>query len=99
MLAHPCEYTHPGEAIERFVGLGGQATELCKYRYKMKLQAISNLEPLDRYLAERRMNKQVMAMAGKYGLKLTASSDYHGKVGEPGMETVEYGIDVSWLLE
>jgi hypothetical protein len=38
-------------------------------------------------------------LARKYGLKLTASSDYHGKVGEPGMETGEYGIDVSWLLE
>ena len=35
---------------------------------------------------------QIIALARKYGLKLTASSDYHGKVGEPGMETGEYGI-------
>jgi 3',5'-nucleoside bisphosphate phosphatase len=99
VLAHPCEYTHIGEAVERFVRLGGQAIELCKYRYKMKVPSISRLEPLDRLIAEHRMNKQIMALARKYGLKLTASSDYHGKVGEPGMETGEYGIDVTWLLE
>jgi predicted metal-dependent phosphoesterase TrpH len=99
VLAHPCEYAHPGEAMERFARLGGQATELCKYRYKMKMHAISTLAPVYRPTAERCMNDQVLALARKYGMKLTVSSDYHGKVGEPGMETDEYGIDVSWLLE
>ncbi len=99
VLAHPCEYAQPGEAMERFARLGGQATELCKYRYKMKMHAINTLEPIYRPAVERCMNDQVVTLARKYDLKLTASSDYHGKVGEPGMETGEYGIDVSWLLE
>jgi hypothetical protein len=30
-------------------------------------------------------------------LRLTASSDYHGRIGEPGMETGDYDIDVRWL--
>ncbi|MGA9139386.1 MAG: PHP domain-containing protein [Methanocella sp.] len=99
VLAHPCEYAQPGEAMERFARLGGQATELCKYRYKMKMHAINTLEPVYRPAVERCMNDQVVTLARKYCLKLTASSDYHGKVGEPGMETGEYGIDVSWLME
>jgi predicted metal-dependent phosphoesterase TrpH len=99
VLAHPCEYIHPGEAMERFVRLGGQATELCKYRYKMKIPSISTLDPLYRSTAEHCMNEHIVALARKYGLKLTASSDYHGKAGEPGMETGEYGIDVSWLID
>lgn len=99
VLAHPCEYAHPDEAMERFVRLGGQATELCKYRYKMKIPSISTLEPIYRSTVEHCMNEYVMALAQRHGLKLTVSSDYHGKVGEPGMETGEYGIDVSWLLE
>jgi predicted metal-dependent phosphoesterase TrpH len=98
-LAHPCEYRHPGKVMEKFAGLGGEATEVCKYRYKLKMQSINTLEPGDRIAAEHRMNEETIALARKYGLKLTASSDYHGKVGEPGMETDEYGIDVSWLLE
>jgi hypothetical protein len=44
------------------------------------------------------MNEMTIALARRHGLKLTASSDYHGKTGEPGMETDDYGIDVSWLL-
>ena len=45
VLAHPCEYAQPGEVMERFARLGGEATELCKYRYKMKMPAINTLEP------------------------------------------------------
>lgn len=97
-LAHPCEYEHPGKVMEKFVRLGGEATEICKYRYKTKIRAITMLEPDDRIAAERRMNKETLRLASKYGLKLTASSDYHGKIGEPGIDTDEYGIDVSWLL-
>jgi hypothetical protein len=98
-LAHPCEYERPGEVMEKFARLGGEATEICKYRNKMKMPAISTLDPGDRVAVERRMNDMTVALARKRGLQLTASSDYHGKIGEPGMETDEYGIDVSWLLK
>lgn len=98
-LAHPCEYGRPGEVMEKFVRLGGEATEICKYRHKMKLPAISALMSDDRIAAERRMNEETIRLAKKYGLKLTASSDYHGRIGEPGMETDDYGIDVSWLSD
>jgi 3',5'-nucleoside bisphosphate phosphatase len=98
VLAHPCEYRHPGEVMEKFVRLGGEATEICRYRHKLKLQEISALGPADRAATERRMNEATIALARSYGLKLTASSDYHGKAGEPGMETDDYGIDVGWLL-
>ncbi len=99
VLAHPFEYANPDEVMEKFVRLGGEATEICKYRHKMKMQSISTLEPDDRVAVERRMNEATIGLARKYGLKLTASSDYHGKIGEPGMETGEYGIDVGWLLK
>jgi hypothetical protein len=98
-LAHPCEYPHPGEVMDKFARLGGEATEICKYRYKLKMPAISNLDPGDRVAIERRMNAMTLALARKHGLRLTASSDYHGRIGEPGMETDDYGIDVSWLLK
>ena len=98
-LAHPCEYEHPGEVMEKFVRLGGEATEICKYRYKLKMPAINTLDPGDRIAIERRMNELTIALARKHGLKLTASSDYHGKTGEPGMETDDYGIDITWLLQ
>jgi predicted metal-dependent phosphoesterase TrpH len=97
-LAHPCEYRYPGKVMEKFARLGGEATEICKYRYKLKMPAISALDPGDRIASERFMNVATIALARQYGLKLTASSDYHGKTGEPGMETDDYGIDVSWLL-
>jgi 3',5'-nucleoside bisphosphate phosphatase len=97
-LAHPCEYEHPGAVMEKFVRLGGEATELCKYRYKMKIRSILMLDPEARMAAERRMNEETLRVARKFGLRLTASSDYHGKVGEPGMETDDYGIDAGWLL-
>jgi predicted metal-dependent phosphoesterase TrpH len=98
-LAHPCEYERPGEVMEKFARLGGEATEVCKYRYKLKMPAIAGIDPGDRIAAEHRMNEETLRLAKKYGLRLTASSDYHGKVGEPGMETDDYGIDVSWLLQ
>jgi hypothetical protein len=98
-LAHPCEYEHPGKVMEKFVRLGGEATEVCKYRFKLKIPEINALDPGDRIAAERRMNDTIVVLARKYGLKLTASSDYHGKIGEPGMETDDYGIDMSWLVK
>ena len=98
-LAHPGEYARPGEVMYKFARLGGEATELCKYRYKLKMPDIRMLEPGNRIALEHVMNEETLRLAGKYGLKLTASSDYHGRIGEPGMETDEYGIDVSWLTD
>ena len=94
-LAHPCEYRASGKVMEKFARLGGEATEVCKYRYKLKMPGISALDIGDRIAAERRMNVETIALARKHGLKLTASSDYHGKIGEPGMETDDYGIDIA----
>jgi hypothetical protein len=48
---------------------------------------------------ERRLNEKTMAMAREYQLKITASSDFHGKPIEPGMKTEDYGIDIEWLLD
>jgi 3',5'-nucleoside bisphosphate phosphatase len=80
-LAHPCEYEHPGKVMKKFVRLGGDATEICKYRFKLKTQKINALGAGDRIATERRMNDATVALARKHGLKLMTSSDYHGKIG------------------
>lgn len=98
VLAHPCEYSDMDGVMKKFVRLGGEATEICKYRYKTKLDDVKKLEMPERLEKEREMNMKTIHMAKKYGLKLTASSDYHAKTGEPGMDTEEYGIDVDWLM-
>lgn len=99
VLAHPCEYRNPDEVMAIFSGLGGEATEICKYRYKTKISAVRESDAPERLAMERRMNLETIRLAKKHGLMVTASSDYHGKAGfEPGMETDEYGIDVGWLL-
>jgi len=98
VLAHPFEYARPDAVMKKFKKLGGVGTELCKYRQKTKLRAIREIEPYERIIMERQMNMRTIEMALCYGLKLTACSDYHGKNGELGMETEEYGIDIDWLL-
>jgi len=98
VLAHPFEYARPDAVMKKFKRLGGTGTELCRYRQKTKMRAIRELEPYDRIAAERQMNLDTIELAKRYGLKLTACTDYHGKGGEPGMETDEYGIDIRWLL-
>lgn len=99
VLAHPCEYDDMKDVMEKFSRLGGYAAELCKYRYKNKLIEINGLGIEDRINKERELNHKTIKAANKHGLKLTASSDYHAKRGEPGMDIDEYGIDISWLLK
>lgn len=99
VLAHPCEYRRPDAVMKKFKKLGGVATEVCKYRYKTKLSSVRFADTLERIVMERQMNRKTIEMARRYGLKVTACSDYHAKAGEPGMDTDEYGIDLSWLLE
>jgi predicted metal-dependent phosphoesterase TrpH len=99
VLAHPFEYARPDAVMKKFKKLGGVGVELCKYRQKTKMRTIRSTEPYERVMIERQLNMKTIEMARRYGLKLTACSDYHARVGEPGMETDEYGIDISWLLE
>lgn len=99
VLAHPFEYARPDAVMKKFKKLGGTGVELCKYRQKLKIRSVRELEPYERIIAERQLNRKTIEMARRYGLNLTVCSDYHAKVGEPGMETEEYGIDISWLLE
>ena len=99
VLAHPFEYARPDAVMKKFKKLGGAGVELCKYRQKTKIPSVRELEPYERIIAERQLNRKTIEMARRYGLNLTICSDYHAKVGEPGMETDEYGIDISWLLE
>ena len=99
VLAHPFEYARPDAVMKKFKKLGGTGVELCKYRQKTKMRSIRNIEPYARLTTERQLNMKTIEMARRYGLKLTACSDYHAKNGEPGMETDEYGIDIGWLLE
>ncbi len=92
LLAHPCEYGGQMEPVmKKFHELGGEATEICKYRYRAG--------PDDWLILERQLNAKTIALAFKYGLKITASSDFHGKPVEPGMEINDYEIDIGWLLE
>ncbi|MCD1294940.1 metal-dependent phosphoesterase [Methanocella sp. CWC-04] len=99
VLAHPCEYRDMDAVVEKFARLGGEAIEICKYRYKTKIDHVRVLDPKVRLDIERKYNKKTINAANRYRLNITASSDYHGRVGEPGMDIDEYGIDVSWLLD
>ena len=99
VLAHPFEYARPDAVMKKFKKLGGAGVELCKYRQKLKIRSVRELEPYERIMAERQLNRETIEMARRYGLNLTVCSDYHAKVGEPGMETDEYGIDIGWLLK
>ncbi len=101
VLAHPCIYGGQMEPVmKKFHGLGGEATEICKHRYKsMYHAAAAPISPDAGLTMERRLNEQTLSMARKYQLKITASSDFHGKPVEPGIETEDYGIDIGWLLD
>jgi predicted metal-dependent phosphoesterase TrpH len=101
VLAHPCEYGEQMDPVmKKFHGLGGEATEICKHRYKSMYHAAEAPISWETLLTmERRLNEKTMAMAREYQLKITASSDFHGKPIEPGMKTEDYGIDIEWLLD
>jgi len=101
VLAHPCEYGEQMEPVmKKFHGLGGEATEICKHRYKsMYCDADAPISSKAGLTMERRLNEKTLSMARKYQLKITASSDFHGKPVEPGIEIEDYGIDIEWLLD
>lgn len=99
VLAHSCEYPDMDAVVKKFAKLGGEAIELCKYRYKTKLSEIRSLSMAERLDLEMEMNIRTIKLGRKHGLKFTASSDYHAKTGEPGMDPAVYGIDVDWLFE
>jgi predicted metal-dependent phosphoesterase TrpH len=100
VLAHPFDFSNDaGLVLKRFLAAGGEGVELCKYRYKVRSQALSQLK-LDELLArEREMNLWTVAQAKKHGLKLTMASDHHDGRRPLGMDPADYGIDVSWLYE
>ncbi len=86
--------------MKKFHELGGEATEICKYRYRAGYDASGpRAGPDNGLIRERQLNTKTIAMASKYRLKITASSDFHGKPVEPGMEIDDYEIDIGWLLE
>ncbi|BAI60381.1 putative phosphatase, PHP family [Methanocella paludicola SANAE] len=100
VLAHPFDFSNDANVVlKRFLAAGGEAVELCKYRYKVRSASLAIL-PADELLKkEREMNEWTVAAARKHGLGLTMASDHHDGHRAMGMDPAEYGIDVSWLLE
>ena len=100
VLAHPFDFSNDaGLVLERFIAAGGEAVELCKYRYKVRSQALSELGPDRLVAAEREMNRWTVAQAVRHGLKLTMASDHHDGRRPMGMDPADYGIDVGWLYD
>jgi hypothetical protein len=100
VLAHPFDFSNDaGIMLKRFLKAGGEAIELCKYRYKVRSEALSRLSPDGLIQQEREMNLWTLEQARKHGLKLTMASDHHDESRPMGMDPAEYGIDVQWLDE
>lgn len=100
VLAHPLDFSNDVRTVlDRFLAAGGEAVELCKYRYKVRSEALANLSAQELLAKEREMNEWTARQAKKHGLKLTLASDHHDERRAMGMDPAEYGIDVSWLLE
>lgn len=100
VLAHPFDFSNDVNVVlERFLAAGGEAVELCKYRYKARSAVLSTLSARELLAKEREMNEWTVGRAKKHGLKLTMASDYHDERRALGMDPAEYGIDVSWLKE
>lgn len=100
VLAHPFDFSNDaGLVLKRFLAAGGEAVELCKYRYKVRSAALSRLNPDELLAREREMNLWTVAQAKKHGLKLTMASDHHDGRRPMGMDPAEYGISVDWLHE
>ncbi|HMK46990.1 MAG TPA: PHP domain-containing protein [Methanocella sp.] len=100
VLAHPFDFSNDAAfLLKRFLKAGGEAIELCKYRYKVRSNALSGLSPDDLIKREREMNLWTIGQARKHGLKLTMASDHHDDRRAMGMDPAEYGIDVQWLFE
>lgn len=100
VLAHPWDFGNDaGAVLRRFVAAGGEAVELCKYRYKVRSGTLSGLTPGERLRREREMNAWTAAAARSHGLRMTLASDRHDGRRAMGMDPEEYGVDVSWLWE
>ncbi len=100
VLAHPFDFSNDVRAVfGRFLAAGGEAVELCKYRYKVRSEALANLSAPELLAREREMNEWTIKQAKKYGLRLTMASDHHDGRRAMGMDPEEYGIDISWLNE
>jgi hypothetical protein len=100
VLAHPFDFSNDvHRVLDRFLRAGGEAVELCKYRYKVRSGALANLSALELLAREREMNEWTIKEANKHGLRLTMASDHHDGRRAMGMDPEEYGIDVSWLQE
>jgi predicted metal-dependent phosphoesterase TrpH len=100
VLAHPFDFSNDAPTVlRRFLAAGGEGVELCKYRYKVRSSALSQLKPDELLAREREMNVWTVEQAKKHGLKLTMASDHHDGRRPMGMDPAEYGIDVGWLYE
>jgi predicted metal-dependent phosphoesterase TrpH len=100
VLAHPFDFSNDVRLVlKRFLVAGGEAVELCKYRYKVRSEALASLSASELLAREREMNEWTIGQAKKHGLRLTMASDHHDERRAMGMDPSEYGIDVSWLDE
>ena len=100
VLAHPFDFSNDVSLVmKRFLAAGGEAVELCKYRYKVRSASLSLLGPDELIKKEREMNEWTIAEARMHGLKLTMASDHHDGGRAMGMDPADYGVDVSWLNE
>ncbi|WP_424358960.1 PHP domain-containing protein [Methanocella sp. MCL-LM] len=100
VLAHPFDFSNDaGLVLKRFLAAGGEAVEVCKYRYKVRSGALSGLTADQLINQEREMNLWTIEQARKHNLKLTMASDHHDESRTMGMDPTEYGIDVQWLFE
>lgn len=100
VLAHPFDFSNDANVVlKRFLAAGGEAVELCKYRYKVRSSALSDLSQTELLDREYDMNRWTIEQARKHSLKLTMASDHHDSVRVMGMDPEDYGIDVSWLYE
>ena len=100
VLAHPFDFSNDvRRVLGRFLAAGGEAIELCKYRYKVRSEALANLPAPELLAREREMNEWTVKEANKHCLRLTMASDCHDGRRAMGMDPEEYGIDVSWLNE
>ena len=98
VLAHPFDFSNDVNLVfKRFLYAGGEAVELCKYRYKARSEILSRLSAEELLRKEREMNLWTIEEARKNNLKLTMASDSHDGSRAMGMDPEEYGIDVSWL--
>jgi len=100
VLAHPFDFSNDVRLVfKRFIAAGGEAVELCKYRYKVRSGAMASLSASELLAREREMNEWTIKWAEEHGLKLTMASDHHDERRAMGMDPQEYRIDVSWLNE